>query len=324
MKHIYIFVVLIFMSFLQDDPLVDRLKKLHEFLLKNHAPNAAVEKAKEAIKEKDVSFADEALGLAYKEYYEALKLLESGDPKAPIFLGKLAGSSNNEYVRLHSLYHLGRLLLDSDDPEGAVKTFNDFFSKGSNLTPYEAEASFFLGIALSKIPSREEAISVLTNFLKAFPWAPERYKVVAWQVLEELKTSEQNPLFEVADQMKSVERKLKKGDPGEKTVKQEKEIIKKLDELIEKMEQNERKNSGGSGTPNNNQQPPTNPLNRAKLSKGKVRLGALRKSAYTLAQRWAKLNKKEREKILQALKSKFPPRYREILEAYFKRLSKNK
>ncbi len=304
-------------------PLKKRLEKIKAFLEEHQAPREALEKAEKAISDLDPVLADEALALSFPRYSKAVSLAQNGDPSAVVRLAGLSLNSKIEYVKLHSLYHLGRMLLDSDDPDGAAKAFHDFFALKSRLSPFEPEASFFLGMALARIPSREEAIIALTNFLKAFPWAPERYRAVAWQVLEELKRPEQNPLFGIADEMKSVGRKLKKGNPGERTVKQEKKILDELDELIEKMEQREKQKSGGAGSPSGNQAP-SNPASSAKAPKGKARIGALKNRAGILGEKWARLSKKERERILQGLKSSFPPRYRDLLEAYFRKLSKRK
>ncbi len=305
-------------------PLVKRIGLLAAHIRKAAShPEKALVLAYRAAREKDPDLADRALALAFPAYGKALELLEKGDPKAPVALADLADKAKDPYVKLHALYHLGRTFLEGDDPEGAAETLSRFFALKSSISPLEAEASFFYGIALSRIPSREEAVNVLHSFLQGFPWAPERYRAVAFQVLKELEAPQADPLEGVADLMKAVERKLKKGNPGEKTVQQEKQILDKLDELLEKMKRKKKKkNSPGSsgGSP----QSPSNPARDSTPHGSPKGLGSLRRGARGLADRWGKLPPKEREKVLQELKKRFPPRYRALLEAYFRKLSKSR
>ncbi len=305
-------------------PLVKRIGLLAAHIRKAAArPEKALVLAYRAAREKDPELADRALALAFPAYGKALDLLEKGDPSAPVALAALAEKAEDPYVKLHALYHLGRTFLEGDDPEGAAETLSKFFALKSSISPLEAEASFFYGIALSRIPSREEAASVLHSFLRGFPWAPERYRAVAYQVLKELEAPQADPLEGVADLMKAVERKLKRGDPGEKTVRQEKQVLDKLDELLERMKRkrkNKKNSGGGAGNPRSLSRPARDSTPHGS-SKG---LGPLHRGARGLADRWGKLPPREREKVLQELKKRFPPRYRALLEAYFRKLSKSK
>ncbi len=279
--------------------------------------------ARRAAREEDPRKADRALALAFPAYGKALALLEKGDPSAAVELARLADGAKDPYVKLHALYHLGRLLLDGDDPEGAADAFSRFFAGKSHLSPLEPEASFFYGISLSKIPSPEEAAEVLASFLKGFPRAPERYRAVAAQVLQELRAPQADPLEGIADLMKSVERNLKRGDPGEKTVRREKEILDKLDDLLKKMEpkKNSRKSPSSGGGADSK---PSRPASNSKPHGSPKGLGSLHRGRAALAERWGKLPGKEREKVLQELRKRFPPRYSALLEAYFRKLSKKR
>ena len=306
-----------------ESPLVKRIGALAAHIRKAaKKPEKALTAAFEAARGKDPELADRALALAFPSYGKALDLLEKGDPSAPVALARLADGARDPYVKLHALYHLGRTLLEGDDPEGAAETLARFFARKSSISPLEAEASFYYGIALSRIPSPEEAKNVLNSFLKGFPWAPERHRAVAYQVLKELEAPQMDPLEGVADLMKSVERKLRRGDPGEKTVRREKEILDKLDELIDKMEKNKKKNkgSGSGGAPNS----PSSTAPDSTPHRSSKEIGSLHRGARALAERWGKLPPKEREKVLQELKKRFPPRYSALLEAYFRKLSKSR
>jgi len=58
---------------------------------------------------------------------------------------------------------------------------------------------------------------------------------------------------------------------------------------------------------------------------GSSRVGDLRpKPKRNPGDRWGEMRDKERDEVLQALKEKFPERYRELLEQYHKALAEGK
>ena len=64
---------------------------------------------------------------------------------------------------------------------------------------------------------------------------------------------------------------------------------------------------------------------QSKTARGASNTGDLRpKPARKAGEQWGKMRDKEREDVLQALKQKFPDRYRELLEQYNKALAEGK
>ncbi|MEZ6058596.1 MAG: hypothetical protein R3C01_17995 [Planctomycetaceae bacterium] len=94
-------------------------------------------------------------------------------------------------------------------------------------------------------------------------------------------------------------------------------IISRLDQIIQKLEQQCNGSKSGSNMSTN----PNKPAESSTLRNGTAPEGELRATDST-GGRWAKIPPKERERILQAREEGFPPGYEDILADYFRRLSR--
>jgi tetratricopeptide (TPR) repeat protein len=244
---------------------------------------------------------------------------ENGEPKAALELAKLAAETQDPFVRAHARYHLGRTMVDNDDPEAAAEVLGDFLRHDRNRTPLDAEVAFFFASALADIPSRESAIAAFSDYLALFPEAPERFRAVAAQRRAELEAQFENALHELADEMQRTERDLKKSKTGQPTQDRQKEIVEQLQKIIEQMEEQEKKSSGA---PSGNG-PSMNPASKSALPEGAGRVGTLGK-APPAGDRWTRVKDRERDEVNVDIQAKLPERYRKLLEQYYDRLSKPK
>ncbi len=268
-----------------------------------------------AEKQQDLA-ADALLRALVPALGSAAKLGEDGDPRGALDLAKLATSTQDVFVRAHARYHLGRVMLDNDDPEGAAEVLRDYLRNDRSRTPLDAEAAFFFASALADVPLRESAVAAFSDYLELFPDAPERFRAVAQQRRAELEAQFESPLHDVADSMKRCERDLKKTRTGDPTQQIQKDIVEKLQQIIEEMEERERQSSGAPGGNGPSQSPAT----KSALPEGAGRIGQLGK-APPVGERWGDLKDRDREEIGADLQTNLPPRYRELLEQYYKRLN---
>ena len=267
----------------------------------------------------DSHITDRAVRGIDKDYARATKISDSGDPKGALELARVLATSKDVMVRAHARYVLARVLLDEDDPEGAVEILTEFIRKNRGLTVLDAEAAFYLGYSLSLIPEVGEAIINLDLFLQLYPDAPERYRANAHDLLAELKAQWDSPLHQVADEMKSVERSLKKRQVGKEVETKQLEIVNKLQKLIEQLEQKQKQGPGG-GPPKGNQQS-NGPASESALPGGKGRIGGLHGSRGVKGA-WGKMKDRDREKVLNDIQTRLPERYRHLLEKYYKKINK--
>jgi len=267
----------------------------------------------------DSRITDRAVRGIDKDYAKATRMSDDGDPKGALELAKVLATSNDAMVKAHARYVLARVLLDEDDPEGAVQLLTEFIRNNRGLTVLDPEAAFYLGYSLSLIPDVGEAIINLDLFLQLYPDAPERYRANAHDLLAELKAQWDSPLHQIADEMKSVERSLKKNKVGHPVETKQLDIVKKLQMLIEQLEKKQQQ-GGGGGPPKGNQQS-NGPANQSALPGGKGRLGRLHGSRGVRGA-WGKLKDRDRQKVLNDIQTRLPERYRHVLEKYYKKINK--
>lgn len=250
-------------------------------------------------------------------YAEAVDQAQRGNPEAALSLAKLCDADQHRVIRVYARYHLGRVFLDADEPEQAAAVFEEFLRTDRNRSPLDAESAFFYATSLADIPSPKQASATFKDFLELFPNAPERFRAVAAQRYAELEAQSESPLHELADIMQSVERELRKTKTGEKTQKQQRQIVTKLQQIIEEIEELERQSSG---SPSGNQQSQA-PATYSATPTGPARVGSLQ-NVSGVAERWGDLQERDRKKIEAEVAEKLPPHRRKQLMEYYKKLNR--
>ena len=121
--------------------------------------------------------------------------------------------------------------------------------------------------------------------------------------------------------------------PGLAPRRRQDEAVKLLDQLIKKAQDKEKKQGGsgrrggkgqgqGRGDPNS---PANDPRRDSEAPAGAGRIGDLRPTEKVdPGEMWGKLPPAEREKLLQSLRERFPSRYRELVEQYYRTLAEDK
>jgi hypothetical protein len=178
--------------------------------------------------------------------------------------------------------------------------------------------------------------------------APERYKMVAALMHFDMLSWKDKDLGSIARKMDNVERRLELARGGPQTQKQQKEIVDRLDELIKQLENQQKQqqqqqqqggkpgeqpggqcpNGGqpgqgqGQGPPSDNIQA-SSPQQDSMGGNGKGPGNVDPKKLKEMAEVWGKLPERERAKAMLELTRDMPPRYREVIENYFKKLAQS-
>ena len=137
--------------------------------------------------------------------------------------------------------------------------------------------------------------------------------------------------------METIERMIRRSETGQPTRKRQEEVILTLDKLIELMREKEQSGGGkgqGQGQGKGGQQPgpggptpggtqqPGGPAQQSQLPGGPSREGPLAEGRRDpTGEEWGNLRDAEREEAAQFLRERFPARYREILERYYRALA---
>ncbi|MBL4845317.1 MAG: hypothetical protein JKY65_07320 [Planctomycetes bacterium] len=248
------------------------------------------------------------------------------------------------FVRAHATYFLGRALLAQDDLAGAAEALEAVRGRLRAGTPWTDEATLYLAYVHARLAefktsdasseqSRARARTLLTTLSgdsALFVDAPERVTEGADWLLRELRGDGMGPLLELAKRMETIERLIRRSKTGKGTQKRQEQVVVAIDKLIEMMREKEKKGGGGAckkpGAPKPGAKKPGSPKGQkkggakeSKLPGGVSPEGDLAEGPRRADQdAWSELKPKERERAAQFLKERFPSRYRELIERYYR------
>ena len=184
---------------------------------------------------------------------------------------------------------------------------------------------------------KDKADSSIDRLLVDVGDSPERYRMVAALMHFDMMTWKEKDLGWIARKMSNIQRRLDLKRGGKDTQKQQKEVLVRLDEMIQEME-NKAKSpppppGGGEGGGNGGNCPeggspgsgPGTDMSSAPMqdTMGGTASGTGnvdQKRVKEIAEMWGKLPEKERAEALRELTRTMPPKDRAVMEAYFREL----
>jgi hypothetical protein len=149
------------------------------------------------------------------------------------------------------------------------------------------------------------------------------------QLLLEIERRERGTLGEVATVMDFVADRLGVADSGEPVHERQRDIIAMLDRLIEQQRQKEQQCGGGGksgGKPGQSpSRAPQGGKSQSDAPAGEGALGDLHAAPKAdPGETWGRMPPAERERILQSIRERFPSRYRQLVEQYYRALADEK
>jgi hypothetical protein len=152
--------------------------------------------------------------------------------------------------------------------------------------------------------------------LDGLPNVPERYAATAKALRAQLAALQRESLPGVAHDMREIERRLEIGRPDQRTQDLNKDVIARLDRLIDDLQKkaNQAKRKSAAS--------PSKPAEESRPHQGKSTGDVADGRQFRDTGKWGDLPEKERAKALQDLTRDFPAHYRDAVEEYFKKLSK--
>jgi hypothetical protein len=187
---------------------------------------------------------------------------------------------------------------------------------------------FYKAVAEHALIRREEASRTILRLLDDVTDAPERYKMVAALMHFDMLTWRDKDLGWVARMMNNIERRLDLYRGGPITQDMQKKVVVELDRMIKEMEEQQQQQQqqqdgskgGKSGSNPNNNTRATSPQNDSYGGNGSGPGQVDPKKFKEVAQNWGSLPEKERAKAILELTRGMPPKHRELIENYFKKL----
>ena len=242
---------------------------------------------------------------------QALAGIDGPDWQAQAALEHLAGDALPPLVRGGVATFVARRLVRAgrfDDADALLAGLPE-------ADPVDPATTEFLRATIDYQLFRTEPALAAIGRLRQVAGAPRRYLVVADLLAGRLETLEKEKLDGVAHDMRDLRRRLELDQTGQPTQELEADILRRLDAMIEQMEQQQQSPSGGSGE---SQQPDAPAPDSTPMGgKGEGKVG---ERNFSNKGSWGNLPPKEREKALQELGREFPPHYRDVVEEYFRRV----
>ena len=269
-------------------------------------------------------FLDDAYAAADQSY------AEGEVSKAQAAIEKVLEAARNPNVVAYAKLLQAKIRADGGDVEGALPLFQDLWDHSRDRMTADHEVRFYIAFSRAQLYERDAAIREFQAYLVEFPDAPERFLEAVRVVLRDLLLEGANPLLDVAGRMGEVKTLLRKEQTGDPTQTKQKDVVSILDELIALLEEMEKQGSGGGGAGsgkgrggNPGGQRSSSPASKSAIPGGGDgdAKNLRRVSRGKPEESWGDLKGKEREEVLQAMKGKFPARYRALLEQYYRSLS---
>jgi hypothetical protein len=184
---------------------------------------------------------------------------------------------------------------------------------------------FHRAVAEHAMALKEESTHSIVRLLDDAAGVPERYKMVAVLMAFDMQGWKDKDLADIARKMDNIERRLELARGGPKTQKMQKEVVMRLDEIIKQMENQAKGECNGGSCPNGgnpgNGGTPNAPQRDSMGGKNSGPGNVDPKKLEILAKQWGKLPEKEQAQAMQELTRDMPPKYREIIESYFRKLA---
>jgi tetratricopeptide (TPR) repeat protein len=272
----------------------------------------------------------ESLRLLHPEFKAALAALGEDNLGAAIIgLTKLRESAD-AYLAADASFYLARAYLLDERFEDALPLLADLQGKWADKTASGGEVLFLRGVAEAALLRHKEAIASLEKFLESYPAAPDRMRVGAFRQLEQLKLYQEGTLSDVHLRMDFSRRKLALEDTGSETRQQQDKIIDILAKLIKESEERECNCRGGGSSGQGKKQGQAGEAQGQSQGEGSQsgQSGGGSKGIDSDTVKrlhrggpqspWSRLRDKDRDPVYSAIKEKFPARYQQLIEQYYK------
>jgi hypothetical protein len=225
----------------------------------------------------------------------------------------LADEKTPAFVRDNLRLLVARRLSESRRFEDVLEVLKNL-DAGDVVDP--AALLFSRAIAEHQLVRPEACAATAATLLENENLIPVRYAAVARLLRADIEGVENGSLDDIARRMDQVGRRIELGQAGPRTNELATEVVKSLDELIKKAEdeRNKQNQQASRGAPSGRPAEESRPLE----GKGE---GKVEHKQIGTGRDWGNLPAKARDAALQQIGKDFPAHYREIIEEYFRRLA---
>ena len=187
-------------------------------------------------------------------------------------------------------------------------------------------ALLYRTICLHKLVKVDAALNACTALMKHRKSLPMRYQQLTESLYNDLSRQKEEPLHSVVRLMSDVKRRQNLEQHSEKVLKQEKEIVRKLDEIIKSLEQQKKKSlaAAESQSKPSSSDPKSGQSNSTPASSGQQGSGDVNSKTQDSDGNWGSLSAEQRAIAVKALVRELPPHFQALMKAYFQKLAEEK
>ena len=234
----------------------------------------------------------------------------------PNFSHVLDNQDEHVFVRDHVRLLLGRWLAQNEFYDETLEQLN-LVEPESVLSP--ESVLFYRALAEHQLLRQAECKTTIEALLEHETELPVRFAVVAKMMQADLSPVKEGSLDEISRMMKDIYRRTQFQRSGTLVLKQEADVIDKLDKLIDDLEKKQQQQQAASQQ-GEGSQPGGKPMQESQQSSDK---GDGKVTTKDLADggQWGDMNPAERSAAMAEMVKDMPPHYRGAIEKYFRRLA---
>jgi hypothetical protein len=185
---------------------------------------------------------------------------------------------------------------------------------------------FYTAICQHHLLSRDECLENLSRLLEREMELPTRYAITARLMEADIQPLKEDSLDEISRLMNDVERRLTLGRTGKLVRDKQQTIVDKLDKSIEQLEQQiqqqqQQRKQQQQQQQNKSSDGSSNPMDETQIADVKGP-GEVDNKDIGKSSGWGNLPPAQRKEAIQDMTKDLPSHYRDVVEAYFKKLSK--
>ena len=222
--------------------------------------------------------------------------------------------TENSFVANHAALFYGRWLAQHKFYDEALERLESV-SLNEVLDP--AALLFYRGLMEHQLLKKERCLATVNRLLENADSIARRYSVVGRLMIADIEQMKADSLDEVARLMSDVGRRTGLNRSGKRVREQEKEVIQKLDKLIEDLEKQQQQQQQAAARSGKG---PTQPLKTSQIAGGGAS-GEVKTKPMDEGGKWGDMPPAERAAALAEMSKDMPPHYRAVIEEYFRRLA---
>jgi len=217
--------------------------------------------------------------------------------------------------------HEAKEATHNKDYQHSIQLLNTFQPNKEQYNEY----CFYMATNYYALNDKQNTQKWTHNLLNSFNSIPNRYKYIAEMMEDDTKTWKPGDLHDIKRDMTKSANNLETARAGTQTQQIQKDIITKLDKLIKEQE-DQANNKGKEGKDKDGKSTPVqgqgNPAQDSTPMGGNGKGNITEKKLQKLAEEWGKLPPKERAQAMQEIYKELPPKFKPMIEDYFRSLNK--